>query len=134
MAHASITPNDSDRYYAGDSIDIPFAFTDQHGDTAIDLTGMTVEFRLKHDLTDTDSDAVVVKTGTEGGTTDGVSFASDPTTGECTVHIDTDDTSSVVIEDSTRFESVVMDWHVRVIDGNGNRVTSEVGDWEIFAS
>lgn len=133
MAHASITPNDSDRYYAGDSIDIPFAFTDQHDANAIDLTGMSVEFRLKHDLTDADADAVVVKTGTEGGTSSEVTF-TDAVNGECTVHIDTDDTSSVVIEDSTRFESVVMDWHVRVIDGNGNRVTSETGTWEIFAS
>lgn len=134
MAHTSIVPNDQDRYDAGDSLDIIFQFTDEHDGTAIDLTGMTVEFRLKENLTDTDTNAVLTKTGTEGGTTSGVTF-TDPVNGEAVVNIATDDTATVVDDGSgTRADSVIMDWHARVIDSSGNRVTAEVGDWEIFSS
>lgn len=133
MAHTSIQPADQDRYYAGDALTIPFEFTNEHDTTAIDLTGMTVEFRIKEDLTDDDANALVVKTGTEGGTEDEVSFP-DPTNGRCEVHIATDDTSDVIMEDTVRVESAVVQWHVRVIDGSGNQVTSEVGDWEMWAS
>lgn len=134
MAHTSIVPNDQDRYYAGDALDIVFQFEDEHDGTAIDLTAMTVEFRLKEDITDADADAVLTKTGTEGGTTSGVTF-TDPLNGEAVVNVATDDTATVVNDGSgSRLESVVMDWHIRVIDTDSNRVTSEIGDWEIFAS
>lgn len=136
MAHTSIVPTDSDYYYAGDAIDIPFEFVQEDGTTPIDLTAKTVEFRIKESLTDTDANAVVTKTGTEGGVTNGVTFAADPTTGQCTVHIDTDDTATVVddVDTGTRVESVLMEWHARVIDTNGARITSETGSWEMFAS
>jgi hypothetical protein len=135
MAHAAIVPTDDDRYYAGDAINIPFSFTDAHDGTVIDLTGMGVEFRLKENLTDADADALVEKTGTEGGTTNGVTF-TDPVNGEVEININTGDTAAAVDDSSTgtRVESAIWDWHVRVIDTDGAQVTSETGTWEIWAS
>ena len=134
MAHAAITTKTEDHYYEGDAIRIPFAFVDEHNDTAIDLTGHSVEFRLKENLTDADVDALVTKTGDEGGTGSQIDF-TDPVNGKCEVVIDTGDTDGLVVDDGgTRIESKLFEWHVRVIDGNSNRVTSETGDWEIFAS
>lgn len=135
MAHSNITPTDEERYYAGDAIDIPFSVVDHNAETAIDLTGMDIEFRLKESLTDADVDALLVKTGTEGGTTDGVTF-TDAVNGDVAININTTDTATVVDDPDTgeRVESVILDWHFRVIDTNGARVTSEAGEWEIHAS
>lgn len=135
MAHTSIEPTDADRYYAGDAIDIPFEFTYESG-TAIDITNATIEFRIKENLTDADADAVVTKSSnnTDANGNPEIEF-TDATNGKCLVHILTDDTASVVNDGSgNRLESVVMDWHARVIDSSGSRVTSETGDWEVFAS
>lgn len=135
MVHATITPTDDDRYYAGDAIDLPFSVMDHNSEVSIDLTGMSVEFRLKESLTDTDANAIVVKTGTEGGVSDGVTF-TDPINGDVAININTDDTATVVddIDTGERVESVILEWHFRVIDTNGARVTSETGEWEVFAS
>lgn len=137
MAHSTITPTDADRYYAGDAIDLPFTVQDHSAGTVIDLTGMSVEFRLKESLTDTDSNALITKTGTEGGATDGVTF-TDALNGSVKININTGDTSNVVddvdTDPVTRLESVIIEWHFRVIDTNGARVTSETGEWEVFSS
>lgn len=136
MAHAAIQPSDQDHYYSGDAIDIPFQFKEQHNDTAIDLTGMDVEFRLKENLTDPDTDAVLVKDSTQTDADGNPEIEiTDAANGTAVVHILTDDTAGTTTDDSgNRIESVVMMWHVRVIDGNGRRVTSETGEWTIHAS
>ena len=132
MPHESIQPSEGDRYYEGDALDVPFTFLDKE-DQPVDITGMTVEFRVKRNLTDSDEESYVEKTGTEGEPGDDISF-TDPANGECIVSIDTDDTTNVLTENEIRSESVIVDWHIRVIDGDGDRVTSETGTWEIFAS
>lgn len=133
MAHTSINPADNDNYYAGDAIDIPLKFMDKNNDQPIDITAMSVEFRIKESLTDADADALVTKTGEESVDESQISF-TDPANGECTVHILTGDTDAAVVEDGTTIESKVMEWHVRVFDANDNRVTSVTGDWEMWAS
>lgn len=135
MAHTSIEPTDADRYYAGDAIDIPIQFTDESGST-LDITDATVEFRIKEDLTDADADAVVSKSSanTDADGNPEIEF-TDAVNGEALVHILTDDTASVVNDGSgNRLESVTMEWHARLIDSAGSRVTSEVGDWEMYSS
>lgn len=140
MAHASITTKAEDHYYEGGAIRIPFEFTDEHNDNSIDLTGHSVEFRLKEELIDPDTDALVTKTGEESGTGTEVDF-TDPTNGRCEIIIESgDDTTEgdtegvVVDENGDRIQSKVFEWHVRVIDGDGNRVTAETGEWEIWTS
>ena len=135
MAHQIIVPSDEDRYYEADSIDIPFTFNEHNGETPtpINLTGMTVEFRVKDALTDPDAEAHVTKIGTEGGVATEVTFP-DATAGKAMVHIQTDDTDGVLSDGGGRDELRTLKWHVRVIDSEGRRVTSEAGDWEIHAS
>lgn len=143
MAHAKIIPKNEDHYYAGSYIAIPYNVTDEHADTAIDLTGMTATWRLKESLTDTDADALITKTGTEGGAGGEIEFDADPTTGTCKVIIDsansgdaaTGDTEDIVVdENGNRVESKVFEWHFRVEDSNGREVTTDTGTWEIYNS
>ena len=134
MAHTTIKPADEDRYYAGDAIDIPFEFTDEHDSESIDLTGHTVEFRVKENSTDDDEEAIVTKSGTEGESPTDLTFTS-PADGEVEVHIDTDDTTEAVTgPDGNRQESTDTFWHARVIDANENRVTAVTGNWEMYSS
>lgn len=137
MAHTEIT-TDEDRYDEGDAIRIPFAVTNEHDGTTIDLTGMSAEFRLKESLTDADADALVVKTGEESVDESEIDFTA-PASGECEVIIESDpaggDTDGVLTDaEGTRSASEVFEWHFRVFDGSGNRVTAETGDWVIHAS
>ena len=133
MPHQSIEPDGDDQYYAGDAIDIPFAFVEIDGTTEIDITGMTVEFRVKESLVDDDQAAILEKVGTDGENEDDISF-TDPSGGECVVHIETGDTEELIMEGNERVDNVLLRWHVRITDTTGNRVTSETGDWQIFAS
>lgn len=141
MAHAQITPKDEDTYDEGDAIRIPFDVTDEHDSSTIDITGMSAEFRLKESLTDADADALVEKIGEQGVTEDQIAF-TDATNGKCEVIIESDpdntgngDTDGVLTgDDGVRADSKVFEWHFRVIDSNGNRVTAETGDWTIHAS
>ena len=133
MAHETIQPTDEDRYYAGDAIDVPFAFTTEGTDDPEDLTGATVEFRVKFDPTDTDEEALVEKSATEGTADEDVTFTDAPG-GKCEVHIETGDTAEAVSDGNVVVDDVTMFWHVRVIDGDGNRVTAETGPWPIHNS
>lgn len=134
MAHQSITPSTEDRYNAGDALDIPIHFYDANGENRVDITGATVEFRVKEQFTDSDADAVLEKVATEGGADAGTTITfDDATVGKVTVHIDTNDTSGFATDDSGKaVESKVYVWHCRVIDAEGRRVTAEWGEWEMF--
>lgn len=101
----------------------------------MDIAGATVEFRVKEEFTDTDEDAVLEKVAEEGGPDDGTTITfDDAANGQVTVHIDTDDTSALVMESNERVSSKVYVWHCRVIDGDGRRVTAEWGEWEMYAT
>lgn len=137
MPHAAIT-TDEDHYNEGDAIRIPFKVTNEHDGTVVDLSRMSAEWRLKESLTDADADALVVKSGKQGVDEDQIEF-TDPASGELEVIIESDptggDTDGVLTNaDGTRAESQIFDWHFRVFDTAGNRVTSETGDWLIYAS
>lgn len=142
MAHSKIVPKNEDRYYAGSYIAIPYNVTDEHDDTTIDLTGMSASWRLKESLTDLDADALVVKTGTQGGTEDEIEFTT-PSSGECHVIIHSansgdsaeGDTENIVVDESgNRVESKQFEWHFRVEDADGKEVTTDTGTWDIFNS
>lgn len=134
MAHNSITPADHGDYYEGDAIHIPFVIKNKYDDATIDITGYTVNFYLKESRTDSDTNAVLTKSGTEGGTTDGVTFTS-PTTGEVRVEIATGDTDGVLTDDSgVRQESKEFFVAFRAEDPNGDRVTTVEATWVINAS
>ena len=137
MAHAAIT-TDEDRYREGDAIRIPFKVTNEHDGTTVDLAGMSAEWRLKESLTDADADALVTKTGEQGTSESQIEFTN-PSSGECEVIIKSDpmggDTDGVLTDSGgTRADSQVFEWHFRVFDTAGNRVTAETGDWLIWAS
>ena len=133
MAHETIEPTDEDKYYAGDDIDIPFAFTQEGTDDPEDLTGATVEFRVKFDPTDTDEEALVTKSATEGTADDDVTFTDAPG-GKCDVHILEGDTADAVADGEDFVDERTMFWHVRVIDGDGARVTAQTGNWPMHNS
>lgn len=137
MPHAAIT-TDEDRYNEGDAIRIPYKVTNEHDGTTIDLTGMSAEWRLKESLTDADADALVTKTGEQGVDESQIDFTA-PGSGELEVIIESDptggDTDGILTDSGgTRAQSEIFEWHFRVFDSNGNRVTAETGDWEIWAS
>ena len=132
MARESITPVTEERYYAGDVLDIPFHFEDGNDDP-IDLTGTTVEFRCKRSLSQSDDETLLERTGTEGENPEGLTFV-DPENGICIVHIDTDDTSHFVTRNDRRLENVTIKWHIRIIDQEGDRITSNTGDWQVYSA
>lgn len=65
------------KYYRGDSIKIELNFTDGSGD-ALDISEWSVFLTIKHDIDDTDDDAVVQKV---------VTSHSDPTHGKTLVNV-----------------------------------------------
>lgn len=134
MAHTSLEPTDGNDYVAGDAIDIPVHFQDPSGNPVEIPTDGHVEFRLKEDLTDADSDALLTKNSNDTDANGNPQITiNDAAAGECTVHILTDDTADVV-GTTDRQEEAVVEWHVRLIDGSGDRVTAEWGDWPMIAT
>ena len=130
MAHESINPADHSRYYEADALHIPFEIYDKNGDARIDLTGSTIEFYLKEDRTDSDVDAVVNKSSENSGEAE----ITDAANGEATVYISTDDTDGVLTQNDLRLEEDEFFWVLRVVDQEGNRVTTIEGSWDVHAS
>lgn len=137
MAHTSLEPSDGHDYVAGDAIDIPVHFEKPDGTPEpIDADGH-VEFRIKEKLTDSDTDALLTKNSNDTDADGNPQITiDDATAGECTVHILTDDTAGLVDldGDGTRDSEIIVEWHVRLIDADGNRVTAEWGDWPMIAT
>lgn len=135
MAHLSLEPADQDRYFAGDSLRILFGFKDKHNDQPIDITNSTIEFLVKDSLTDTDADALLTKSSDATDESGNPEIEiTDATNGECEVVIATGDTDPFVEDGELRLDSTVVEWVARVTDADGNRVTAETGDWEVWSS
>lgn len=139
MAHTSIQKSDDSRYYEGDSLNINTVTLDRHSESPVDLTGATIDFYLKESRTDDDTDALLTKnsdTTTDHPNYDNeIDLASDPTTGEATIHIEDGDTEGVLTDDAgARKESKEFFWTMRVVDADGNRVSPLEGTWEIWSS
>lgn len=146
-----IQPRGDLRYNEGDALFIPFEFVEQFDDEyepweepddphPIDLTdAQNIEFFVKEDIVDPDSEAVLTKrmvddTGTETGEID----LTEPANGRCRVIIDTGDTDGMLTETvdgvEERLEEKTYEWVIRVTDADGYRVSSETGTWTIHAS
>lgn len=115
-------------HHAGDAHDLDVTVEDDDG-TLIDLTGADVEWLLFENELDADADAVLTKTGTEGGTTDGVTFTA-PTNGELTVNIATGDTEGLVTWTDHGQTEAIYYHRLRVTIG-GDRATVFHGEFHI---
>lgn len=105
-------------YHAGDAVDIVCTVEDENGDI-IDITNATeIEWLLKNDETDSDSEAILTKTMTDTG---GIEI-TDGAAGEFTVHIDTDETTG---------NTGTFHHRARLTDADGDRSTIFTGTFEI---
>lgn len=132
MAHESIEPADHGPYYEGDYLDIPHTVVDQD-EIAVDLTGANVEFFVKHELTDGDEEALLTKSGQEANPNNEVTF-DDPANGECTIHIETEDTNGFLTDNDIRVSEETFEFVIRVTDSDGRRVSTATGEWSIHAT
>ena len=129
MAHQSLVPDDHGPYFEGDALDIVLRVEDTNTDP-IDLTGATVEFRVKENRTDSDEEALLDKSSEEVGE---VTLTDEPG-GKATIHVDTGDTDGFLTDGSDRLDERTLYWHARVTDDEGRRVTTVDGDWTVTAS
>lgn len=150
-----IQPKGDLRYNEGDAWVIPFEALEQWDDeyepwedvsnaTPVDLSNVQrIEFYVKGSRTDTDADALLEKTSTgdgqDDGDTNGDIEINDASNGRYHVHIQTGDTDGFLDDtddngDQIRLDEETFYWVVRIVDSNGNRVSSEVGTWTIHAS
>lgn len=103
-------------YHAGDARDLPV--TVEHPDgTAKDISNGTAEWLLKDAASDTDANALLTKTTTDGGIT-----ITDAANGKLEVSIETGDTTGM---------SGTKHHRLRVTDSDGDRVTVFHGDFVI---
>lgn len=130
MAHNSLEPAGGDRYYEGNTLEIRTITMDSNFDNPIDLTDATVEFYLKEDRTDSDSDALLDKSSDNTGEAE----ITDPENGEASVYIAKGDTDGVLTDGTDRLESKEFFWKFDVIDTNNNLVTTMEGTWEIWSA
>lgn len=138
MAHESLEPHDHGPYKEGSAFDIKAIIKDADGVERVNIGGATAEFRVKEEMTDADTDALLEKTGTHGGDESEIEFV-DPQNGELIIKIETDDTRGFLYEEpndekTERRESREFYWHIRICDETGNCWDAVDGYWMIEAS
>jgi hypothetical protein len=92
----------------GDDVTIPVTFSDDAGQ-AINITGATVFFTVKSDLSDTDDDAVIAKT---------ITTHSNASQGQTTITLTANDT----LIDAGKYY-----WDLQIKDSAG-KITSTLAD------
>lgn len=117
-------------HYETNAREIHTTVADPEG-TPMDLTGSSATYVLKSSVSVADTQAVLEKTGTQGGDDDAISFP-DPTQGKLIVHIETGDTGGAI--DWTKESSTTAELHHRldVTDPAGNLVTAFTGSFELL--
>lgn len=134
MAHLSLELEDHGPYSEGDSLEILIVVLDEDGEERVDIGGSTVEFRVKEEQTDDDNDALLELEGTHGDGGSDVRF-TDPANGEAVIVVEAGETDGFLdTEDGGREREAEFWFHVRVIDEDGNQVTTHRGWWEMEAS
>lgn len=118
-----------EQHHEGDHVELHITVTAEDG-TVKDLTGASAEWLLMESESDADADAVLTKSGTEGGTGE-ISF-TDPVNGELMVEITTSETEGLVTW--SEFPDNAKEFHhrVRVTDADGKRVTGFTGMFEVL--
>lgn len=106
--------------WRGDTKEWSFAVLDEHG-AAVNITGATAKFTVKHSLADADGAAVFQKTESSGITIDA------GTGGTGSVKVSPADTSAQVDA------RVVLIWDLQVIVG-GNTYTPAAGELLVWPS
>lgn len=119
-------------HHAGDTHDLLITVQDSDGNI-VDLTGATVEWYLKEDSHDMDTDAHLSKTGTEGAAPTGMTF-NDPVNGEVTIHIQKGETSDIVDWPSYSSDEKNLYHVLRVEDSSGNMSTGFTGSFTLHVS
>jgi hypothetical protein len=95
----------------GDKIAFTASMTDGTGVNPADLTGITITFTAKRRKTDTDAQAIIVRS-----TADGIVTDYDPTTGTATITLDPEDTELLTAHVVARS----LYWDVQIDDMAGD--------------
>lgn len=129
MPHQDV---DIDEYHQGDSLDIGLTiFEERAGGSRQNLKGASIEWLVKADPKDPDSEALLTKQ-----TSDNSIEITDERNGEAVIHVEQGDTDGFLDDTDDEGRPIVHDeksFHhrARVTDSNGNTVTVVHGEWTI---
>lgn len=121
MTHHDVHIND---IHEGDALHIPIIVRNAEGDRK-NLTDATVEWFLKDDKFQSDTDAIITKSSDVGPGEVEITSAYD---GEATIKLSTGDTDSLI---TTGEESETYYHLCRIVDSQGRRLTIFHGDFEL---